>query len=147
MRIGIASDHRGYELKDKIIKYLRDKNYDVVDYGTNSAVSVDYVDFGLILGEKLVEGEYDFGIGICGTGIGMSIACNKVKGVRCAKIDNINEAKLAREHNDANIMAISSTKTFDEAKEIVDIFLTTAFSEEERHRRRVDKINKYEEKN
>jgi ribose 5-phosphate isomerase B len=147
MRIGIVSDHRGYELKDKIIKYLRDKNYDVVDYGTNSADSVDYVDFGLILGEKLVEGEYDFGIGICGTGIGMSIACNKVKGVRCAKIDNINEAKLAREHNDANIMAISSTKTFDEAKEIVDIFLTTAFSEEERHRRRVDKINKYEEKN
>ena len=146
MRIGIAADHRGYDLKEKIIKYLEDKGYTVVDYGTNSSDSVDYPDFGLILGQKFVEKEYDLGIGICGTGIGISIACNKIKGVRCAKTDNPDDARMAREHNNANIIAMSSNKTFDEAKNMINLFLETDFSNEERHQRRVNKIKSYESK-
>ncbi len=144
MKIGLAADHRGYELKKNITEYLEKNGYSVVDYGTNTLDSVDYPDFGTILGEKLVEKEFDIGVSICGTGIGISIACNKVKGVRCAKIDNIKEAKLARQHNNANIMAIGSDKPLGLVKDMLDIFLKTEFSNDERHQKRIDKLHNYE---
>lgn len=140
MKIGIASDHAGYEVKERIISEL---NYDFKDYGTNSLESVDYPDFALKLG-KDINNEIDLGILICKTGIGMSIACNKIKGVRCAKVDNETEAKLTREHNDANVMAISADKDFEEIKNMIEIFLNTSFSNDERHIRRVNKIRKIE---
>ncbi len=144
VRIGIASDHRGYKLKEKMTKYLKRKGYDVVDYGTDSISSVDYPDFGIKLGEEYNKKAFDLGIALCGSGIGISIVCNKVKGIRCAKVDNIFEAKMAREHNNANIVAISSEKFLFEVKDIVDTFLKTSFSNDERHIRRIEKIIDYE---
>lgn len=140
MKIGIASDHAGYEVKERIISELK---YDFKDYGTNSLESVDYPDFALKLG-KDINKEIDLGILICKTGIGMSIACNKIKGVRCAKVDNEIEARLTKEHNDANVMAISADKDFEEIKNMIEIFLNTSFSNDERHIRRVNKIRKIE---
>ncbi|MFA5407304.1 MAG: RpiB/LacA/LacB family sugar-phosphate isomerase [Bacilli bacterium] len=144
MRIGIASDHRGYKLKQKLTKYLKKKCYDVIDYGTNSIEKVDYPDFGIMLGEAYANQKIDYGIAICGNGIGISIACNKVKGVRCAKVDNEKEAKMARLHNDANIIAIGTNKFFFEDKDIIDAFLKTQFSQIERHHQRIQKISDYE---
>lgn len=145
MRIGIVSDHRGFDIKAKLTKYLTKKGYDVFDYGTNSKTSVDYPDYAFILGQKYNEGAFDLGIAICGTGIGISIACNKVKGIRCAKVDCIKEAKLAREHNDANVISFNASKFMFEIKDMVDAFLKTPFSQVERHINRIDKISKYED--
>lgn len=145
MKIGLASDHRGYKLKQKLTKYLKRKGYDVIDYGTNSIESVDYPDYGIALGEEYNKKSFDYGIAICGNGIGISIACNKVKGVRCAKVDNATDAKMAREHNNANILAIGTEKFFFEVKDIVDAFLKAKFSGDERHSRRIQKISNYED--
>ena len=106
MKIGIANDHRGVNLKKKIMNYLHEKDILCVDYGTNSEESCDYVDYALKLGNAINNKEVDLGILICGTGIGMSIAANKINGIRCARVVNSDEAKLSREHNMANIMAI-----------------------------------------
>ena len=146
MNIGICNDHRGFLLKQKLIKELQNKGYNIIDCGTDSNSSVDYPDYAFKLGELLTKKEADFGIAICGTGIGISIACNKVKGIRCAKVDNCSDAKLSRLHNDANIMAINGKMTFIRAKKIVDIFLKTKFSNENRHITRLNKIKSYEEK-
>lgn len=143
MKIGIASDHRGYRLKEILKRSLI--GYEIVDYGTNSSDSVDYPDFGFLLGEKVSTKTVDYGIAICGSGIGISIACNKVKGVRCAKVSNVEEAIFTRNDNDANIIALPSELNEQEALEIVKVFLTTNFSNEERHKRRINKISKYEE--
>ena len=143
MKVGIGADHRGFKLKQKLIPYLSKKGYDVTDYGTDSTVSVDYPDISFKLGEAVRDKEVEMGIIICGTGVGVSIACNKVRGVRCAKVDNTNEAKMAREHNDANVMALSETFSTLKAKDLIDAFLKTEFSLEERHVRRVQKINDY----
>lgn len=140
MKIGIASDHAGYSVKQRIIAELK---YDFIDYGTDSLESVDYPDFALKLGKDIGK-QIDIGILICKTGIGMSIACNKIKGIRCAKVDNEIEAKLTREHNDANVMAISADKNFEEIKKIIEIFINTPFSNEERHIRRINKIKEIE---
>ena len=110
MKIGLANDHRGYPLKEKIKKYLTKKGYEIIDYGTNSNESVDYTEYAFRIGESVVKEEVELGIVICGTGIGISIACNKVKGVRCAKVDTVRQAKLTRIDNDANILAIKSTR-------------------------------------
>ena len=104
MRIGIANDHRGYKLKEYLVKEL-EKEYEVINLGTNYTESVDYPDYAFALGELVSSGEADFGIAICGSGIGISIACNKVKGIRCAKVSNVEEAKYTREDNDSNIVA------------------------------------------
>lgn len=146
MKIGIANDHRGYKLKLKLVDYLKKKGYEVTDYGTDSTVSVDYPDYGILLGEKVRDKEVDYGIAICGSGIGISIACNKVKGVRCAKVNNTREAKLCRQDNNANIIALNEKMYVFEAKDIIDTFLKTEYKEEERYQRRIDKISKYEEK-
>lgn len=140
MKIGIASDHRGVILKEKIKNYLNDK-YQIIDYGTNSIESVDYPQYAYKIGESIRDNKIDLGILICGTGIGMSIACNKVKKVRCAKVTTKEEAFLARSHNNANVIAISENT--NNYKEIIDTFLTTDFSNEEKHKRRVEMIDNY----
>lgn len=138
MKIGIANDHRGVNLKKKIMNYLHEKDILCVDYGTNSEESCDYVDYALKLGNAINNKEVDLGILICGTGIGMSIAANKINGIRCARVVNGDEAKLSREHNMANIMAIG--ENIENVFSVVDTFINTKESKEERHIRRVNKI-------
>ncbi|MDD3453040.1 MAG: RpiB/LacA/LacB family sugar-phosphate isomerase [Bacilli bacterium] len=145
--IGIASDHAGYEVKKELLIYLENLGYKIKDYGTFSEDSVDYPDFAFTIGKAVADDIIDKGILICKTGIGMSIACNKVKKVRCAKVDTIEEAKLTREHNNANVLAVSAIKSLNELKEIVEIFLKTEFSNNERHINRINKITDYEVKN
>ncbi len=144
IKIGIASDHRGYILKGQIIDRLMDK-YDITDCGAYSEGSVDYPDYAFKLGNLVADKDVDFGIAICGSGIGISIACNKVKGVRCAKVSTPEEAEITRNDNDANIVAFSASTSLDNALKIIDKFINTPFSNEERHQRRIDKITRYEE--
>ena len=141
MKIGIASDHRGFESKQKLTNYLNEMGYNIIDYGTDSNISVDYPVYAFKVGEAIKNKEIEIGILICGTGIGMSIACNKVKGVRCAKVSTKEEAILTRQHNNANVIAIDeNTLDFD----LVLSFLTTEFSLEEKHKRRVAMIDNYD---
>ncbi len=146
IRIGIASDHRGYPLKEQIKKELDQTKYEIIDYGTNSTESADYPDYAFKLGESIRDNHADFGVAICGSGIGISIACNKVRGIRCAKVSNKEEAKVTREDNNSNIVAFSEKVPLEEAMSIIHTFITTEFSPLEKHHRRVDKITKYEEK-
>ena len=145
MKIGLASDHRGYKLKQQLIEELVKRNYEVEDYGTDSEESTDYPDYAFKLGENVRDKKVDFGVAICGSGIGISIACNKVKGVRCAKVDNVEDAALTRIDNDSNVIAISYVKDITEIKEIIKTFLEMKFSEEERHKRRINLIDTYGE--
>lgn len=142
--IGIASDHGGFEVKKLLLNYIKELEYEITDYGTFGSESVDYPDFAFKIGELVSNKEIEKGILICSTGIGMSIACNKVKGIRCAKVDNVEEAILCRDHNDSNVLALSSQKDIDEIKKIVKIFIETNFSLDERHIRRIEKITNYE---
>lgn len=142
--IGIASDHAGFETKEMLKNYLKELNYEFTDYGTTNNDSVDYPKYAFKIGEELKNNNIKFGVLICKTGIGMSIACNKVKGIRCAKIDNVEEAILSRKHNDSNVLAISAMKDKEELKKIVKSFLSTTFSNEERHIKRINLIKDYE---
>lgn len=142
MKVAIASDHRGYELKGKVINYLKEKGYDVTDYGTDSSEYADYPIYAFKVGESVRDKVNDLGILICGTGIGMSIACNKVKGVRCGKVNSIEEAILTKGHNHANVIAIS--ESIENPLEVIEAFLTNDFSLEEKHIRRVEMISKYD---
>jgi len=142
MKILISSDHAGYKKKKQIIKFLN--NYEVIDLGTNSENPVDYPDYAFELSKKIASKEADLGILICSTGIGMSIASNKVKKIRCAKIDNCKEAVCAKEHNNANVIALSSKKSMFRIKRIINSFLSSNSSLEERHIRRIKKIEDYE---
>ncbi len=144
MKIGFASDHRGFKLKEDLINYFND-SYEIVDYGTNSEESTDYPDYAFKLGEAVVRKEIDFGVAICGSGIGISIACNKVKGVRCAKVVNEEEAKYTRIDNNSNIVAFGEKTALEDAIEIVKAFINTPFSNLEKHNRRINKITMYEE--
>ena len=144
MKIGIGNDHRGYKLKVELVDFLKNLGYEVVNFGSDSEEPVDYPVYAFKVGEAVAKGEVDRGILICRTGIGMSIACNKVKGVRCAKVDNVEEAALTRLDNDANVIAISYVKEITEIKEMIKTFLEIKFSKEERHHRRVELINKYD---
>lgn len=144
MKIVIASDHRGIELKREIINYLNNQKIQIEDCGVYSTESVDYPDFALAVGEKIVSKEADYGILICGTGIGMCIAANKIKGIRCANVHNVEEAFLSRSHNDANIIAISSSLVKENVFRLIDRFINTPFSNEQRHLRRIEKITKIE---
>ena len=145
MKIGIASDHGGYQLKTKIVNYLKKKGHEVVDVGTYSTESVDYPDFAFKLSEKVVDKEVDLGLAICSSGIGISITCNKVKGIRCAKADSVRDAKYSRLDNDANILALSGRMPKYKALDILDTFISTEHKEVERHDRRIKKITDYEE--
>lgn len=138
MRIGLANDHRGREIKNKIIEYLNRHDIEYVDYGSNKEESVDYVDYAIMLCNGVNNHEVDLGILICGTGIGMSIVANKVKGIIAAKVNTPREAALAREHNMANVMTLAEYT--ENLEEILDNFINTKPSTEERHIRRVEKI-------
>lgn len=138
MRIGIANDHHGIELKKKIIEYLNKNDIDYVDYGSNLNRNVDYVDYAIMLCNGINNHEVDLGILVCGTGIGMSIVANKMKNIIAAKVNTAKEALLAREHNMANVMTLAEyTQDLDN---ILDNFINTKPSTEERHIRRVEKI-------
>lgn len=145
MKIGIANDHRGYETKLNLTKYLRDKGYNVVDYGTNSSERVDYTKYGFILGEKVASKEVDCGIAICGSAIGISIACNKVKGIRCGKINTPEEAIHGRERDYINVVALSGEMPIEKNIKIVDAFLSAKENHEDIvYQQRIDKIKEYE---
>ncbi len=144
MKIGITADHRGYQLKSKLIEQLKIE-YEVIDCGCTSTESVDYPDYAFKLGNMLVEGKIDFGIAICGSGIGISIACNKVKGIRAARVVNLTDVFETRKDNDANIICLSENVTEEEAMHLIKTFITTTFSGEQRHIRRINKIKDYEE--
>jgi len=143
MKIGITNDHRGVNRKKEIIKYLKSKGHEILDFGPNTSESVDYPIYAFDIGKRISNKEIEFGILLCGTGIGMCIAANKVNGVRCANLNNINDAKLAREHNNANAIALNSDMNMIRIKDILDVFLKTKFSNEERHARRVSLIDSY----
>lgn len=147
MRIGLASDHRGYKLKNQLIDYLAEEGYEIEDCGSFSEESTDYPDYAFKLGESVANKDVDFGVAICGSGIGISIACNKVKGIRCAKVDSIEDVIATRNDNDANIVAFGEKMELSKAKEIVDTFIKTPSSTEEKHIRRRNKIKSYEENN
>lgn len=146
MKLGIASDHQGYKRKQQMLEFLRNKNYDIIDLGTDSDKNVDYTEYCLKLCDKIISKEIDYGILICGTGIGMSICANKVDGIYCAKACNKKEAMLSRKHNDANVIAFSKNICFFKAKNMVLSFLHTPFLEEERYIRRINTIKKIENK-
>ena len=141
MLIAIASDHGGYELKESIRKHLAQRGEKVVDLGTSSSESVDYPIYGKACAEAVASGKAERGIVICGTGIGISIAANKVKGIRCALCTSVEMAELARQHNNANMLALGGRTTSPElAKQLVDIFLDMEF-EGGRHKRRTDLLD------
>lgn len=139
-RIAIGSDHAGFTVKEAIRAHLESAGYAVSDLGTSSEQSVDYPDYGQAVGRRVVSQQADFGIAVCGTGIGISIAANKVPGVRAAVAHDLTTARLAREHNDANVLALGGRIVTGEAAiAMVEVFLTTDYLGG-RHQRRLDKI-------
>jgi ribose 5-phosphate isomerase B len=145
MRIAIGSDHRGVAAKSKVIAVLRQLGHEVLDLGPESAGSVDYPDYALLVAESVGTGRVERGILICGTGIGMCIAANKVPGVRAAPCHDTITAELSRSHNDSNVLCLSADLLGDELVErMVRTWLQTPF-EGGRHARRVEKISKYEQ--
>jgi ribose 5-phosphate isomerase B len=143
-RIAIGSDHAGFPVKEIIRKYLEAAGYAVDDQGTHSEESVDYPDYGKAVGERVASKQAELGIAVCGSGIGISIAANKVPGIRAALAHDVMTARLAREHNDANVLALGGrVVTPQAAVEMVQTFLTTAYLGG-RHQRRLDKIAQME---
>ena len=146
MKIAIGSDHVALEFKKQIMAHLSSKGLLIKDFGAYTSERIDYCDYGFIVGEAVAAGEFDCGIIICGSGIGISIAANKVKGIRCVVCSEPYSAKLSREHNDTNVLALGARVVGIElAKMIIDEWLNTAF-EGGRHAGRIEKITKYENK-
>ena len=145
MRIAVGSDHAGFDLKTTLAEHLAAGGHQIVDLGTDSSqVSVDYPRFGLAVGQAVAEGRVDRGICVCGTGIGIGIAANKVIGIRAASVYDATTATLARRHNDANVVCLGGRTTGPlEAIDAVDAFVSTAF-EGGRHQQRLDQITAYE---
>lgn len=145
MKIAIGCDHAAYDMKHAIMKHLEEKGYEYKDFGTYSPDSSDYPLVARDTAKAVASGEFDRGIVLCGTGIGVSIAANKIKGIRCALLSDTFSAHTTREHNDANMMAMGARVIgIGLALDIVDEFLTTEFSGAERHIRRVDMIHQLE---
>ena len=144
MKISLGADHAGYELKEKLKQRLAQEGVQVDDRGTTSNESVDYPDFARMVAEEVADKKADLGVLVCGSGVGMAIAANKVPGIRAANVSNVTEAGLSREHNDANVLAIGA-RFLDDATafNIVEKFLHTPFAGG-RHQRRVDKITAIE---
>ena len=141
MRIVLGADHRGYELKDEIAAALKRDGHEVLDVGTNSADSVDYPDYARAVGEAIVDGRAERGIIVCGSGVGASIAANKVRGVRAAMCHDTYSARQGVEHDDMNVLCLGARVIGDElARELTRAFLAARFSGEERHQRRVAKV-------
>ena len=146
MKIAIACDHGALALKNKLISHLTQKGYEVVNFGTDTLDSCDYPDFAAPAAKAVAAGECEKGIVLCTTGIGVSITANKIDGIRCALLSDVMSARMTREHNDTNMMAIGAGVVGEMlALEIVDTWLGTEFSHNERHQRRIDKMMKLEE--
>lgn len=142
MKVAIGNDHHGVDVKNRIIKYLEERNIQYLNFGTDTKENVDYIDFAKKVCKSIQNKECDLGILICGTGIGMSIVANKFKSIRCGKVNNEEEARLTKEHNMANVMALSEKiKNLDK---VLDAYLNTEYSKEERHKRRVKEIEEVE---
>lgn len=142
MIISIGSDHRGFELKERIKEYLKSKKIKVIDFGTDSNASADYPDFAQKVGISVAKGESKYGIAICGSGIGVSIAANKVKGIRAVNATNSDMAEMSRKHNNANVICFGADFIdFDTAVKYWEIFANTDYEGGERHNRRIEKIN------
>lgn len=145
MKIAIGCDHGGFDMKEALAQYMREQGHEVKDFGSYDKSSIDYPDYIFPVGEGVARGEFDRGVVICTTGIGASIAANKVKGVRCALIADEYSARMTREHNDTNVVAFGANiTTVIRAEEMLDIWLSEPFSHGERHQRRIDKISAYE---
>ena len=142
MKIGIANDHHGIELKKRIINYLEKRNIEYINYGCDVVDNVDYVDYAINLCKGIQNKDIDYGILVCGTGIGMSIVANKMKGIIAGKVNTPREAMLTKEHNMANVMTLAEYT--ENLEEILDNFINTKPSTEERHKRRIEKILKLE---
>lgn len=141
MKIAIGSDHAGFDYKENLKNFLVELGYEVADFGCNSDASCDYPDYAILVAKSVANGEVDFGILICGSGIGMSIVANKVEGVRAANCCSVEMARLARQHNNANLLTFGARLIpFDLAKDITIAFLGEKF-EGGRHERRVNKIH------
>ncbi len=141
MIISAGADHGGFELKNKLVAFLRQEGYEVIDNGTNSPDSVDYPDFAQAVARDILEKKADFGLLVCGSGIGISIAANRFKGIRAALVTNDDYARLSRQHNNANIIALGGRFTsYEDAEKWLKIFLSTPF-EGGRHERRIEKID------
>lgn len=131
MKIGVGCDHGGFNLKDSVLKAIKDSNVEYIDYGTNSLDSVDYPDYASLVAKAVLNKDVDMGVLICGTGIGISIAANKYNGIRCAHVTDGFSAQMAREHNNANIMALGGRITSsDDAYAFTKIFIQTNFEGE-----------------
>ena len=141
MKIAIACDHGALDMKNMLVSYLKDQGHEVADFGTHTTASCDYPEFAAAAARSVAAGECERGIVLCTTGIGVSITANKVKGIRCALLSDLVSARLTREHNDNNMMAMGAGIVGDIlARQIVDIWLSTEFSGGERHQRRIDKM-------
>ena len=141
MKLAIACDHGALALKNKLVAYLTEKGYEMVDFGTHTLDSCDYPDFAAPAAKAVAAGECEKGIVLCTTGIGVSITANKVDGIRCALLSDVMSARMTREHNDTNMMAMGAGVVGEMlALEIVDTWLGTEFSHNERHQRRIDKV-------
>ncbi len=140
LRIAVGSDHAGFPLKEKVREYLVSRGYEVEDHGTESAESVDYPDYAEKVATRVAAKEVNFGVVVCGTGVGVAISANKVPGIRAAPCNDTLTARMAREHNDANVLTLGG-RVVDEstARKILDVWLATPFAGG-RHQRRVDKI-------
>jgi ribose 5-phosphate isomerase B len=144
LKIAIGSDHRGFSLKERIKDLLAGEGHEIIDVGTFSEDPADYPDYAIPVAEKTASGEADRGIVICGSGIGMSIAANKVDGARAALVRTVDDARMTRLHNDSNVLALAETMGDDEhLDEVIRVWLDTEF-EGGRHQRRIDKITDYE---
>jgi len=146
MKIAIGADHAGYRLKAELLDFIRSLGHELEDFGAHGPASVDYPDFASAVCNKVRSGEVDRGILICGTGIGMSIAANKMQGIRCALVHDVFSAKATREHNDTNVLAMGERVIGPGlAQEIVATWLSTEFSNGERHRNRIGKVSLLEQ--
>jgi ribose 5-phosphate isomerase B len=145
MRLAIATDHNGVNEKKEIISFLLNQGFEVDDLSPDNTSIDDYPDFAKRVCESVLNKRADLGILMCGTGIGMSIAANKFKGIRCAKVSNESEAILARQHNNANVIALSYKENINSLKLMIEKFVKTEFSMEERHIRRIEKIGMLEQ--
>ncbi len=145
MRLAIATDHNGVNEKKEIISFLLNQGFEVDDLSPDNTSIDDYPDFAKRVCESVLNKRADLGILMCGTGIGMSIAANKFKGIRCAKVSNESEAILARQHNNANVIALSYKENINSLKLMIEKFVKTEFSTEERHIRRIEKIGMLEQ--
>lgn len=141
MKIAIGSDHRGYPLKEELKKHFTVNGIEFTDFGTDSDASTDYPDYAKLVGNAVNGGDYNYGVLVCGSGIGVSIAANKIKGIRAVNANNNNLAEMARKHNNANVICFGSDFIdIDKAVRFFEIFISTEFEGGERHNRRISKL-------